>query len=51
MSITLLMVLYKISFLNIYHPVFVSRKTCTKHNEWAVTKVFIGSRLGGDELP
>ena len=46
MSITLLMVIYKISFLNIYHPVFVSRKSRTKLNEWAVTKVFIDPRLG-----
>jgi len=45
MSIILLMVFYKASYLNIHHSVFVSQKTCTKRKEWAVIKVFIGQRM------
>ena len=50
MSIILLMVLCKILYLNIYHPVFVSRKSRTKHNGWVVTEVFVGPRLGGEMI-
>ena len=46
MSIILLMVFQKVSYLNIHHPVFSSPKSHTKHNDWAVMEVFMGQRLG-----
>jgi hypothetical protein len=46
MSIILLMVFYKVSYLNIHHPVFGSPKSRTEHNDWTVMEVFIGQRLG-----
>ena len=39
MSIILLMVFQKVSYLNIHHPVFSSPKSHTKHNDWAVMEV------------
>ena len=50
MSIILLMVPCRILHLHIHHSVLVSRKTCIKHNERAVVKVFINT-IRGDKLP
>jgi len=51
MSIILLMVFYKASYLNIHHSVFVSKKDLHKTERVGGYKSFYKHKIRGDKLP